>query len=94
MPAGSGSTRPRPWRIPRRDGRAALTPPMVVPYLLDNYATVDEAVAGIGTVRVTELVTDATPITQHWFIADRSGDSAIIEFPEGNLTIIHPECPR
>ena len=80
-------------KYPDPDGRPELTPPMVVPYLLDNYATVNEAVAGFQGVQVTTLVTDATLITNHWFIADRSGDSAIIEFPNGNLTIIHPVQP-
>jgi len=28
--------------------------------------------------------------TQHGFIADMSGDAAILEFPAGNTTLIHP----
>ena len=80
-------------KYPDPDGRPVLTPPMVVPWILDNYATVDEAVTGFSDVQVTSLVTDATPITNHWFIADRSGDSAIIEFPAGNLSIIRRAEP-
>ncbi|MCJ7444002.1 MAG: linear amide C-N hydrolase [Methanotrichaceae archaeon] len=91
--AGLWINPPPAVKYPSPDGRPALTPPMVVPYILDNYATVDAELAGFDSVRVTELVTDTIPITQHWFIADRSGDSAIIEFPDGNLSVLHPANP-
>lgn len=62
-------------------------------YMLDQFATVDEAVKHLQTEPFT-LVTDKVPgqdrkATLHLSISDASGDSAIIEYIDGKQTIHH-----
>ena len=63
----------------------------MVRYLLDNFASVNEAVAALHDVQVVPV-----PIGKkskifglHFAIEDKTGDSAIIEFIDGNLVIHH-----
>lgn len=61
-------------------------------YVLDNFATVDEAVAGMSK---TPFYIVATPLpngkasTLHLSLSDPSGDSAILEYIDGTLVIHH-----
>lgn len=62
-------------------------------YVLDNFATVEEAVAALRLEPFT-LITDKVPgeerlATLHLSISDTSGDSAIIEYIEGKQVIHH-----
>ncbi len=62
-------------------------------YVLDNYATVEEAVTALKTEPYT-IVTDKVPgesrlATLHLAISDASGDSAIIEYIDGKQVIHH-----
>jgi choloylglycine hydrolase len=62
-------------------------------YVLDNYATVDEAVDALAKEPFT-VVTDKTPgeerlATVHLSLSDPSGDSAIIEYIGGKQIIHH-----
>ncbi|MGR8999498.1 MAG: linear amide C-N hydrolase [Gammaproteobacteria bacterium] len=62
-------------------------------YVLDNYATVAEAVAAFEK-KPLALVTDAVPgqsrqATLHLAISDATGDSAVIEYIEGKQVIHH-----
>lgn len=62
-------------------------------YVLDNFATVDEAVAELSKNPFT-IVTDAVPgesrlATLHLSISDASGDSAIVEYIDGKQVIHH-----
>lgn len=62
-------------------------------YILDNFATVDEAVAKLRTHPYT-IVTDYVPgenrlATLHLAISDASGDSAIVEYIDGKQVIHH-----
>ncbi len=62
-------------------------------YVLDNYATVDEAVKALETEPFV-VVTDNVPgesrlATLHLSISDASGDSAIIEYIDGKQVIHH-----
>ncbi len=62
-------------------------------YVLDNFATVSEAVAALEKDPFT-LVTDQVPgekrlATLHLSISDSSGDSAIIEYIKGKPVIHH-----
>lgn len=62
----------------------------IVQYLLDTFATVAEAVTWFETAKpqvVAESI-GSEPGTAHLSLADRSGDSAVIEFL-GGQTIIH-----
>ncbi|AWF83474.1 linear amide C-N hydrolase [Microbulbifer sp. A4B17] len=61
-------------------------------YILDNYATVDEAVKGIESDPFTVVGTDlpdGSPASAHIAISDPSGDSAIFEYLSGRLKIHH-----
>lgn len=62
-------------------------------YVLDNFATVDEAVAALEKEPFT-VVTEKVPgeqrmATLHMSISDASGDSAIIEYIDGKQVIHH-----
>lgn len=62
-------------------------------YVLDNFATVEEAVAALKLDPFT-IVTDNVPgenrlTTLHLSISDASGDSAIVEYIEGRQVIHH-----
>lgn len=56
-------------------------------YVLDNFASVEEAIAGLQRVQV---VSDRLLNRQwglHLSLADRSGDSAVVEFIQGEMKI-------
>ncbi|MDI2112121.1 linear amide C-N hydrolase [Commensalibacter nepenthis] len=62
-------------------------------YVLDNFSTVDEAVAALEKEPFT-VITDAVPgekrmATLHMSISDPTGDSAIIEYIDGKQIIHH-----
>lgn len=62
-------------------------------YVLDNFATVAEAVAALEKEPFT-IVTDAVPgeqrlATLHLSLSDASGDSAIVEYIKGKQVIHH-----
>ncbi len=62
-------------------------------YVLDNFATVDEAVAELSKEEFV-VVSDYIPGTQkfttvHLSISDASGDNAILEYVNGKLNIHH-----
>jgi penicillin V acylase-like amidase (Ntn superfamily) len=58
-------------------------------YILDNFATVDEAINGTKNLHLvaTEIHHRTWPI--HLAIEDASGDSAVIEFIKGKANIYH-----
>src|SRR5664279_3006947 len=61
-------------------------------YVLDNYATVSEAVAAMSQESfyvVPVMTPDGHPGTVHLAISDPSGDSAIFEYIDGKLVIHH-----
>ncbi len=61
-------------------------------YVLDNFATVDEAVAAIKQEDfyvVPAETPDGAAGTVHLSISDASGDSAVFEYVDGKLTIHH-----
>jgi choloylglycine hydrolase len=61
-------------------------------YVLDNFATVDEAVTELKKERyrmVEVLSPEGKPGTGHLSISDPSGDSAIFEYLNGKLVIHH-----
>ncbi len=61
-------------------------------YVLDNFATVSEAVDALcrETFYVVPVMTpDGQPGTVHLAISDPSGDSAIFEYIDGKLTVHH-----
>ncbi len=77
---------------PPEDKRPTLVTGAVVQYLLDQFATVEEAVAAMRR-EAFRVVTVAAPNgakgTVHFSISDSSGDSAIFEYIQGKLVIHH-----
>ncbi|MHB8139080.1 MAG: linear amide C-N hydrolase [Smithellaceae bacterium] len=74
------------------DKRPTLVTSAVVQYLLDNFATVEEAVAAMRQekFRVAAVAApNGRPGTVHFSISDASGDSAIIEYIKGKQVIHH-----
>jgi len=75
------------------DSKPGLTVAAWAQYMLDNFATVAEAVAALETEPFT-VVTDNLPeqerlTTLHLSLSDASGDSAIIEYIDGRQVIHH-----
>ncbi len=71
-------------------------PPIVIAawaqYVLDNFATVEEAVTELEKEKFRVVPTDApngAPGTVHLSISDATGDSAILEYLKGKLVIHH-----
>jgi penicillin V acylase-like amidase (Ntn superfamily) len=61
-------------------------------YVLDNFATVAEAVADLEkeTFRVqTVILSTGRPANMHLVMSDPSGDSAVLEYVKGKLVIHH-----
>lgn len=79
---------------PARDGsRPGLTIAAWAQYMLDNFATVAEAVDAL-TAAPFDVVTDGVPgqdrlATLHLSLSDATGDSAIVEYIDGVQTIHH-----
>lgn len=65
-------------------------------YILDNFATVDQAVQGLQQVRLeaAKLPIDYASDTKHIAIEDSTGDSAIIEIDDGIVHIYHDQAYR
>jgi len=77
---------------PPEDKRPTLVTGAVIQYLLDNFATVEEAVAAMRQEKfrvVTIAAPNGKPGTVHFSISDSSGDSAILEYIKGKLVIHH-----
>lgn len=74
------------------DRRLPLSISAWAQYVLDNFASVDEAVKalrGEPFFVVTTMSPDGKPGTVHLSISDASGDSAIFEYIGGRLVIHH-----
>lgn len=62
---------------------------MWVQYVLDLAATVSEAIDLVKAINVTMIEARGTKATIHLAIEDASGDSAIVEYVNGELVIHH-----
>ncbi|BDV34958.1 linear amide C-N hydrolase [Methylocystis iwaonis] len=71
----------------KRDSRAGLTNAAWAQYILDNFASVEEAVEAMKQLQIVSLVAEGREWPLHLSIADAKGDSAIFEFVNGKLTI-------
>ena len=61
-------------------------------YILDNFATVDEAVAELSKNKFkldAPELPNGSKSTLHMAISDKNGDNAIIEYLDGDVTIYH-----
>ncbi len=61
----------------------------IIRLLLDHAATVAEAVTIIGRYNLN--FADGPPL--HYLLADASGDSAVVEFVDGRMTVTHGHPP-
>lgn len=52
-----------------------------IQYQLDNYSTIDEIILNINNLTIKPIA------TIHYFIADRNGNSAVIDFVEGKTVV-------
>ncbi len=80
--------------IPKKnDKRKPLSISMWVQYILDNYATVEEAVKDLKKEKIyivtAEIPNDGRQAGLHLTISDAKGDSAIFEYINGKLRIYH-----
>jgi penicillin V acylase-like amidase (Ntn superfamily) len=71
------------------DQRPAVSNLWWAQYVLDNYATVAEALEGLKTVRIVSSEAHGREWPLHLALEDASGDSAVLEFVEGKLVIHH-----
>lgn len=72
-----------------RDQRPALSNILWAQWVLDNFATVKEALAGMDEVQIVSTIAAEREWPLHLSIADASGDSAIVEFVDGKPVIHH-----
>ena len=81
-------------QYPKWDGKKkGLTIAAWVQYVLDNFASVDEAVKALRD-EPFQIVTDNVPgqsrlATLHLSVSDASGDNAIFEYIDGKLVVHH-----
>lgn len=74
---------------PTVDDRPGLSHAMWAQYVLDNYATVAEALAGLDAYRLFSPDIRGQQLGVHLALEDASGDSAIIEPHNGELIVHH-----
>jgi choloylglycine hydrolase len=68
-------------KYPGVDSRPAVGALEWIQYLLDNFASVEEALQGAKRVRI------GTNAPLHFLLADRSGDTAVVEFLSGRMLV-------
>jgi choloylglycine hydrolase len=84
-------------RYPQRDPKVpGIASSIFLQYLLDNFATVAEAVAFLekGSVQIVPVPipnSEHLP-TMHIALSDASGDSAVVEFLDGKTVIHHDKA--
>lgn len=74
---------------PRDPGEPGLHTGMWAQYLLDQAATVSEAVALMNGIQLVMVSAHGFEATLHLAIEDADGDSAIMEFANGELVVHH-----
>jgi choloylglycine hydrolase len=73
-------------------GKPYLSISLWAQYVLDNFATVDEAVDALHAEpfnMLAPVLPNGAPTALHLAISDATGDSAILEYVDGELTIHH-----
>jgi choloylglycine hydrolase len=74
---------------PRDPSKPAVHAGLWLQYLLDNAASVDEALALLENIQIVPAEARGHKASVHLAIEDASGDSAIIEYIDGKLVIHH-----
>ncbi|QIA65117.1 linear amide C-N hydrolase [Vibrio astriarenae] len=72
------------------EGEAAqISNAVFVAYLLDSFATVEEALENIHDIEIQRFEHNGHSMRGHYSIQDKSGDSAILEFLDGEWKVYH-----
>ena len=74
---------------PRDPTKPALHPVLWAQYLLDNAATVTEALALLDSIQLVMVEAHGSKATVHVAVEDANGDSAIIEYVGGKRVVHH-----
>jgi len=69
-------------RYPPPDDRPAINELQWIQYNLDIHQTVEEVIENASMIRISRFFTSL-----HYFITDRSGQAAVIEYIDGNLKV-------
>jgi len=72
-----------------RDSRPGVSYVNFCRYILDNCATVKEALKLMKSTQIVPVEINGKIMPLHWAMEDPTGDSAIIEFIDGKLVIHH-----
>lgn len=80
-------------KYPQKDSRVSINDYQLLEYLLDTSSNVEEAVNNLRAVRVSGFKEGDFEVDLHWFLVDASGDSVIIEFPDGRLQVHRNPSP-
>ena len=70
--------------------RPAVVTAEVARVLLDTCGSVEEAIARLDEIGVTLIEAAGEICTLHWFLADSTGANAVVEYPDGKLTVRNP----
>ena len=71
----------------RSPARSGISNTNMVAFVLDNYASVEEALAGLRQVQVVSDKLLNREWGLHLSLADRSGDSAVVEYINGQMVV-------
>lgn len=71
------------------DSKKQIVNTRFIAYLLDSFATVEEALEVVEQLQVHQFGEGAHKLSGHYSLQDASGDSAIIEFVDGEWSIFH-----
>jgi choloylglycine hydrolase len=82
--AAHALARPDTWYGVRDRSRPGIQMGLVVPYILDNAATVGEAIALIQRIQPVAVDLDGFPVWVSFVFEDRLGNSALIEYAKSN----------
>lgn len=74
---------------PRNPARPGVHAGLWAQYLLDNAASVKEALQALDEIQVVLIETHGFPATVHLAIEDADGDSAVIEYVKGRRVVHH-----
>ncbi len=74
---------------PRDPSKPGVQAGLWLQFVLDNAATVSEALALLETVQIVATEANGHKATVHLAIEDASGDSAILEYIDGKLVVHH-----
>ncbi|NUN08428.1 MAG: linear amide C-N hydrolase [Ignavibacteriaceae bacterium] len=70
-------------KYPPKDDRPVIDQIQFIAYLLDNCENTEEVITGAEKIRID----DESITREHYFVCDKKGEKAILEFIEGKLVV-------